>query len=130
MYLKTEYSFDAAHNLVAYHGRCERLHGHTYRMALTLRGEPDSEGMIMDFLEIKKTVREKVLDILDHSYLNDLISQPTAENICIWVWDRLSGAFPKEGKGPFLYEIQIWETAGNSAILREEFPDEGCPERA
>ena len=114
MYLKTEYTFDAAHNLVAYHGKCERLHGHTYRMSVTLQGDPDAEGMIVDFLDVKKAVRERVLSQLDHAYLNDVIPQPTAENICLWVWARLEDAFP----GTVLYEVQIWETASNSAILR------------
>ena len=120
MYLKTEYTFDAAHNLVAYHGKCERLHGHTYRMAVTLRGKPDREGMIVDFLEVKRAVREKVLDLLDHAYLNDIIPQPTAENICLWVWERLSGQFANGEEGPSLYEVQVWETASSSAILRED----------
>lgn len=120
MYLKTEYTFDAAHNLVAYHGKCERLHGHTYRMAVTLRGEPGPEGMIVDFLEVKKSVRDRVLNLLDHVYLNDVITQPTAENICLWVWERLSEAFPQEGEGPSLFEVQVWETESNSVILRKE----------
>ena len=120
MYLKTEYTFDAAHNLVAYHGKCERLHGHTYRMAVTLQGEPGPEGMIMDFLEVKKTVRERVLDLLDHSYLNDVIPQPTAENICLWVWERLAEDFPGGENRVSLFEVQVWETASSSAILRKD----------
>lgn len=128
MYLKTEYTFDAAHNLVAYHGKCERLHGHTYRMALTLKGEPGPEGMIADFLDVKKVVRERVLNVLDHAYLNDVIPQPTAENICLWIWERLSDAFPGEGQPASLYEVQVWESASNSAILRGVSPDAGRPE--
>ena len=49
MLLRKEFIFDAAHNLVRYHGKCEALHGHTYRMAVVLEGVPDEEGMIMDF---------------------------------------------------------------------------------
>ncbi|MBQ6981656.1 MAG: 6-carboxytetrahydropterin synthase, partial [Synergistaceae bacterium] len=49
MLLCKDFTFDAAHNLVDYHGKCERLHGHTYRLRVVLEGEPDAEGMIMDF---------------------------------------------------------------------------------
>ncbi|MBP6333296.1 MAG: 6-carboxytetrahydropterin synthase, partial [Aminivibrio sp.] len=49
MLLRKEFTFDAAHNLVEYHGKCERLHGHTYRLAVVLKGSPDREGMIADF---------------------------------------------------------------------------------
>lgn len=120
MYLKTEYTFEAAHNLVAYHGKCERLHGHTYRMAVTLQGDPDPEGMVIDFMEVKRTIRERILNLLDHSYLNDVIPQPTAENICLWVWERLADVFPEKEYGASLFEVQIWETASNSVILRKD----------
>jgi len=120
MYLKTEYTFDAAHNLVAYHGKCERLHGHTYRMAVTLQGDPGPEGMIIDFLEVKRMVHERILNLLDHSYLNDVIPQPTAENICLWIWERLVDGFPEEEQGASLFEVQVWETASNSAIIRKD----------
>ena len=56
MLLKKEFTFDAAHNLIKYHGKCERLHGHTYRMSVVIKGIPDEEGMIVDFLEIKRIV--------------------------------------------------------------------------
>ncbi len=103
-----------------YHGKCEKLHGHTYTLVVILEGEPDEEGLIMDFSELKKVVKEEILNVLDHSYINDVIEQPTAENIAIWVWKRLE----KRLKGPNrrLYEVQIWETEENGVIYRgEEF---------
>ena len=53
MLLCRDFKFDAAHNLIHYHGKCERLHGHTYHLRVTLEGEPDSEGMIYDFVDLK-----------------------------------------------------------------------------
>ena len=49
MLLCRDFKFDEAHYLVNYHGKCERLHGHTYHMSVVLKGEPDHEGMIFDF---------------------------------------------------------------------------------
>lgn len=51
--ISRDFKFDAAHKLEKYHGKCESLHGHTYRIRVTLCGEPDEEGMIIDFLHSK-----------------------------------------------------------------------------
>ena len=61
MLLRKEFIFDAAHNLVRYHGKCEALHGHTYRLAVVLEGTPDDEGMILDFCELSSIVKERVV---------------------------------------------------------------------
>ena len=50
MLLIKEFEFDAAHYLPEYHGKCEKLHGHTYKLVVKLEGQPDAEGMVMDFL--------------------------------------------------------------------------------
>lgn len=106
--LSKDFSFDAAHNLKDYHGKCEKLHGHTYRLRVTLQGEPRSNGMILDFGELQKIVQSNVLNLLDHSYLNDLIEQTTAENIIRWIWEKLE--IPLKGENYRLYELVLWET--------------------
>ncbi|MBN1333358.1 MAG: 6-carboxytetrahydropterin synthase QueD [Synergistales bacterium] len=115
MYLKKVFKFDAAHNLQCYHGKCEALHGHTYRLVVTVRGEPDQEGMVMDFAELKSMVKEKVIDRLDHSYVNDIIPQPTAENISKWAWEQLQ--VPLGSKGVRLEQIEIWETETSGVVI-------------
>jgi 6-pyruvoyltetrahydropterin/6-carboxytetrahydropterin synthase len=115
VFVVREFSFDAAHNLERYHGKCERLHGHTYKMAVTLEGRPDGEGMVMDFVDLKKKVNEEIVSKFDHSYLNDIIPQPTAENIARYVFERLDGVLKGQNYG--LHSVQIWETAGSSAIF-------------
>ena len=117
MLLTKDFTFDAAHNLVNYHGKCERLHGHTYKLRVVVEGTPDSEGMIIDFIELKAIVNEHVLSRLDHSYINDIIPQPSAENIALWVWNELEGLIRCENCR--LHEIHIWETASSRVILRE-----------
>ena len=115
MLLCKDFTFDAAHNLVNYHGKCERLHGHTYRLRIVLEGRPDAEGMIMDFIELKDIVKECVLSRLDHAYLNDIIPQPSAENIALWVWVELEEKVRRENCG--LYEVHVWETATSRVIV-------------
>ncbi len=89
MYLKKDFSFDAAHRLEHYHGKCESLHGHTYRFQVTLKGEPD-HGVDGDGLRAAQGLVERlVVERLDHSLLNDTIPQPTAENIALWIWRQI-----------------------------------------
>ena len=118
MLLTKDFTFDAAHNLVNYHGKCERLHGHTYKLRVVVEGTPDSEGMIIDFIELKAIVKEKILSRLDHSYINEIISQPSAENIALWIWDELEESVRRENCR--LYEIHVWETADSRVILRRD----------
>ena len=116
MLLAKDFTFDAAHNLINYHGKCERLHGHTYKLRVVVEGTPDDEGMIIDFIELKAVVKERVISRLDHSYINDIIPQPSAENIALWIWDELEESVRRENCR--LYEIHVWETADSRVILR------------
>ena len=118
MLLRKEFTFDAAHNLVRYHGKCEALHGHTYRIAVILEGIPDEDGMIMDFTELSNIVKERVISRLDHSYINDVIEQPTAENIANWIWGRLDVYVRRPNCE--MSSVEVWETRTSCAILRAE----------
>lgn len=118
MLLCRDFKFDAAHNLIHYHGKCERLHGHTYRLRVVLEGEPDAEGMVFDFVDLKRAVNELVLDRLDHAYINDIIAQPTAEYISRWIFCELDAPLRRDNCR--LFEVQLWETEGSSVICRRE----------
>lgn len=113
MLVTKEFIFEAAHYLPSYQGKCEKLHGHSYKLQVTCEGQPDHEGMVIDFGVIKKVVQEKVIDLLDHTLINDTIPNPSAELIALWVWQRVSADLPS------LYEVKVWETAKNSATLRK-----------
>ncbi|MDR2180630.1 MAG: 6-carboxytetrahydropterin synthase QueD [Synergistaceae bacterium] len=128
MLLHKEFTFDAAHNLVHYHGKCEALHGHTYRLGVTLEGTPDEEGMVLDFCELSRIVQERVLSRLDHSYINDVVEQPTAENIAGWIWDQIQEEVLRPNCR--LFQVEIWETPTNCAILRAEDRGVGTPARS
>ena len=118
MFLCREFKFDAAHNLINYHGKCENLHGHTYRLAVVLEGQPDEEGMVFDFVELKKFVSELVLSKLDHAYINDILPQPTAEYIAVWIFKKLDK--PLKRHNCELYEVRVWETESSSVTCRRE----------
>ena len=77
-----EFQFDAAHRLWSdhlseeqnrqIHGKCSKLHGHTYRLQVTVSGTVRDDGMILNFTELKTFVQEKLLTRYDHAYLNEL----------------------------------------------------------
>lgn len=101
--LSTTFRFAASHFLIKYKGKCENLHGHNYKLIVTIEGPIKDNDMVMDFKEIKKIVDEKVLESLDHTHLNDNFENPTAEKICIWIWDELKEDLP-------LKKITLYET--------------------
>jgi len=118
MFLLTkEFTFDAAHNLTSYHGKCEKLHGHTYKLQITVTGEKNQEDMVVDFLQLKDLVKSEVLNLLDHAYINDVIPQPTAENIAEWIFKRLASRVG--GSHYELYEVAVWETPTSFVRYRE-----------
>lgn len=110
-----EFVFDCAHKLNDYDGPCGFLHGHTYKLHVTLKGKPGNNGMVLDFNNLKKIVSEKIVSKIDHKYLNDIggLSQPTAENMVVWIWNILSPEF-----GKMLYELKLWETPTSFTTYR------------
>ena len=104
MRLDVEFSFAAAHRLPRYEGPCFRLHGHNYRFLVGVEGEVDpATGMIADFGKIKEVVSEEVLSRADHRNLNDVLDNPTAENIARWIWEVLAPRVPG------LCEVRLYE---------------------
>ncbi len=93
-----EFQVEAAHrlpNLPATH-KCSRLHGHSFRIAVHVSGEPGPDtGWVMDFADIKRAF-QPLYDRLDHHYLNEIegLENPTSEVLAKWVWDRLAPTLP------------------------------------
>lgn len=88
-----QFRFEAAHRLprVPEGHKCARLHGHSYRFDVVLRGPIDPElGWVTDFGQVTQVV-EPVLRRLDHYYLNEIegLQNPTSENLAVWLWERL-----------------------------------------
>lgn len=87
--ISQDFSFEASHFLIPYHGKCEKLHGHSYRLRVTIDGELTANGLVLDFAILKRIVRRHVIDRLDHVHLNDVIENPSAERVCMWIWKCL-----------------------------------------
>jgi len=116
--IEVEHSFSAAHSLRAYKGKCESLHGHNWRVKVTLYASKlDRRGMVMDFSELKMKLKE-VLDELDHRNLNEFDYfkriNPTSENIANFIFDRLSYNL-QETRSYKLKKITVYETDTSSA---------------
>lgn len=92
------FTIEAAHRLpnVPEGHKCARLHGHSFRIELHVRGDIDPElGWVMDFADLKAAFRP-LFDQLDHHYLNDIagLDNPTSERLAQWIWERLKPAVP------------------------------------
>jgi 6-pyruvoyltetrahydropterin/6-carboxytetrahydropterin synthase len=85
-----EFTFDAAHLLPEYPGKCAKLHGHTYKLTIRLSGKIDPKsGFVLDFSSFGDFIKASILSDLDHTYLNDLLSNPTAEFLALWIRMKL-----------------------------------------
>ena len=137
--LTKEFSFESAHALEGYDGACREIHGHSYRMFVTVAGEPSADagasdyGMVMDFGELKRIVTEQVVARMDHSFVlrrsdaNESLAsslsgrfgrlvlvdyQPTCENMLSDFAERIARRLPV---GVELYSLRLHETATSYA---------------
>jgi 6-pyruvoyltetrahydropterin/6-carboxytetrahydropterin synthase len=96
--------------------KCRRLHGHSYRVRISVAGDLDPDlGWVIDFAEIKRAF-EPIWQQLDHHYLNDIegLENPTAEVIAAWIWQRLAPELP------LLSQVEIGETCTSGCIYRDD----------
>jgi 6-pyruvoyltetrahydropterin/6-carboxytetrahydropterin synthase len=113
--------FDAAHSLRGYDGECQRLHGHTWDVEVSVEGTGlDSIGIVYDFKQLKADLRV-VLDDYDHRHLNEVppfdAMNATAENLARVVYERLVGAV---GSGVRVTEVAVWESPIARLVYRPE----------
>jgi 6-pyruvoyltetrahydropterin/6-carboxytetrahydropterin synthase len=133
-----EFSFEMAHSLWNYDGPCRNVHGHSYRLFVTLAGTPITDmenpknGMVIDFTDLGKIIRKEIVDVFDHSVVinkkvdpeklklltqmfgNILIVdyQPTCENLIADFAERISIHIPE---GVYLHNLRLYETARSYA---------------
>lgn len=86
-----KFTFGASHQLPGdQYGECQHLHGHTYHLEVEIEGKLNRSGWIMNFSDLKKIVQEEIIDRFDHAHLNEFFDVPTAENIAVWIFRKLS----------------------------------------
>ena len=111
-------TFDAAHSLPEHRGKCAGVHGHGYRLEVTVAGPVNpygpATGMVMDFADLDGTIERVVVGPLDHTYLNDVLDVvPTAEGIAAWAFASLRAA------GLPVERVRLWETPTSYADVTE-----------
>lgn len=138
-----EFDFEMAHALWNYDGPCRNIHGHSYRLFVTVSGEPVTDhhnpklGMVLDFTDLKRIVKQSVVDFLDHSLviyresegealsrIKDLYHkvhvfkfQPTSENLILYIVDKIRPLLPS---GISLQAVKLYETASSYAEWHAE----------
>lgn len=108
--------FAAAHSLRNFNGRCEALHGHNWRVEVVVRGDIlDEAGLVMDFGELKAAMN-KVLDELDHKYLNEIKPfdeyNPSSELIAKYLYEEITEFLPS---GVHMARVSAWESDDSRA---------------
>jgi queuosine biosynthesis protein QueD len=106
------FTFEASHELPWHLGKCAKLHGHSYVLDVTVEAPLNSDGIVIDFGDIKSTVTKHVLDDYDHQHLNEILPNPTAELIAADIVNRLLDA------SLLVTTVTVAETGSCSATVR------------
>lgn len=119
--LTIESQFSSAHQLRGYKGKCEDLHGHNWRVQVTVSSDKLNDiGIVIDFHDLKKITKE-VLSSLDHTFLNDVFPfteiNPSSENIARWIFESIRKKI--QDKNISLSSVTVWENETASATYYE-----------
>ena len=115
-------TFSAGHALRGYKGKCENVHGHNYKVRVTMQGpELDQVGLLCDFVHLKQVIHA-VIQSLDHKFLNDFppfnTINPSAENIAKYFYEQANGQMKQPVNGARISCVAIWETDTTAAVYR------------
>jgi len=120
--VSVEETFAAGHALRGYKGKCENVHGHNYRVRVTLEGANlNPAGLLYDFVHLKQVI-QGVIRSLDHKFLNeqppfDTIN-PSAENIARYFYEQASEQLGQAANGARLASVTVWESDSTAATYR------------
>ena len=113
MIIFKDFTFEAAHRLplVSEDHKCFKLHGHSFHVRISIEGEVNKMGWVMDFGDVK-LICNPIIQLLDHAYLNEIVGleNPTSENIAIWVWAKVKAGLPN------LISVEIRETCNSGCV--------------
>ena len=129
VYLTKRFHFESAHRMLntnfseaendEYFGKCQNVHGHNYVLEVTVAGIIDPEkGYFVNLHELLSDIQNKVIDKIDHQYLNDILpgckNKPvTIEVVSRWIWNNLNKELPQYN----FYKLRLWETPDNSVEI-------------
>lgn len=125
--VSVEYSFAAGHALRGYKGKCENVHGHNYKIRVTVQGEKlNSIGLLMDFADLRRAVKE-LAERFDHHFLNDLEPftelNPSAENLACYLGTEIQRRITDQGLS--VNNVTVWETDTTSVSYRPSAGSQG-----
>ena len=116
------FQFSAAHHLPDYEGLCKNVHGHTWKLEVTVEGDViikgPKRGMVMDFKDLKAYVNRVIIDSHDHANLNHIYDNPTAENMVREIFRKLVREIEGqaklvrgiEGQAIRVVKVRLWES--------------------
>lgn len=115
MIIGKQFEFEAAHSLPKepIYGECSNIHGHSYKLTIEISGEVTEQGWVANFKELKQIVKREIIEEFDHKNLNTVFSIPSAENMVLYIKDKLTKAF--QYKSYKLYSVTLFETSGSYA---------------
>ena len=124
VYVTKEFEFEAAHHLLNYDGPCANVHGHSYKLQVTVSGKINlnhtkyaNECMVMDFKDVKRVVQHLIISSHDHADLNKIYFNPTAEVMVVEMFHVIKELLPKD---VHLESVKLWETSTSFAEYRGE----------
>ena len=120
--ISVDYTFAAGHALRGYKGKCENVHGHNYKVRVTVAGEQLNQvGLLMDFGDLRAAIKA-IVEKWDHRFLNDLPPfdklNPSAENLARHIYDEATRQLPQAPNGAGISSITVWETETTAATYR------------
>ncbi|HVI01689.1 MAG TPA: 6-carboxytetrahydropterin synthase [Enhygromyxa sp.] len=98
-------TFEAGHSLPQF---CPTAHGHSYKVSVRVSGPLDEHGTVADFRAVRAIVKSVVAQ-LDHRMLNDIIENPTAERVALWLWDRVDVELRRAHPAAALLSLRLAE---------------------
>lgn len=120
--LTVEVGFSAAHQLRAYQGKCEKMHGHNWKVQVNVASHELNElDLAIDFHDLKKIAGD-IIQPLDHSFLNEVFpfteKNPSSENIAKWIFDSMKKKLSH--KTVQISSVTVWESSTASASYYED----------
>lgn len=115
MIVSKKVSFEAAHHLPMIQGPCHNLHGHHWVCEVGVEGEVKDDGMVVDFKILKHWMEQNIVEVFDHKLINDIMINPTAENIAYFIVDEFKRTFVLK-----LAFVRVWETENSMVEWRPE----------